>query len=710
MKKQVLQIVTLCLALAILLSTNFQTVSAQSFSHLETNDTVLTVNGREIYDPERSIDTKSLKSDVSLKGITDIYCATDGSIYVLCGSESKVYVINDDYTFNRELLITNDKDANEDYKGALGIYVSKNGKIFVSDTEKSRVIISDSSGKIERIIEKPASDLVPGDFTFSPTSIVEDNDGNYYILSQGSYYGALVFNSSFEFVGFYGANTVSYSVLDTLSKLWDLLTNTNAKRAKQTRVLPTAFVDFATDKDGYIYSCTGMISTYNTNNGTGQIAMLSPGGSSILQKRKANGTSDSSQNYNFLETKVYKKTSGLSRLQNLVAIDVNDSGYIFALDQITGLIYVYDQDCNLLGTFGGGTGKGQQLGTFKNAVSLAIKGDKVLVADADKSNITVFSINEYGKMLEEAQTLYRNGNYIEAKPIWEKIYNLDQNCQYAYRGLAKAYYTEGNYNLAKKYAKQAYDYSTYDMAYRQQRNITVSQNFVWIFILAVILIIALIYLLIKIKKRETPIVKNVKMHALLNTFTHPFAAFTDIKYKNYGSVWYAVIMVILFTITSNLKMTCSSFLYRTADATNYNALYTIATTAGLIILWSVANWLTSTLMTGKGTLKEIFVVSSYSMIPMVIYNVLYLILSYCLSYDDSAFLNGLSTVALLFTAYILCVAIMTVQEYSFGKMLGTTVITVFLMILIVFVIFMVAILLQQLGNFFYTIYMEVAYR
>ena len=710
MKKQLLHIASLCLVLVILLSANIQSASAQSFSHLETNDSVLTVVGREIYDSDFNINAESLNSNISLKGITDIYCATDGNIYVLCGNESQAYVINSDYTFGKELYLTDDDGEKEDFKGALGIYVAKNGKILISDTEKSRVIISDSTGKIEKIIEKPESDLVPDTFVFTPTSIVEDNDGNYYVLSQGSYYGALVFNTSFEFTGFYGANTVSYSVLDTLSKLWDLLTNTNAKRAKQTRVLPTAFVDLASDKDGYIYSCTGMISTYNTNNGTGQIAMLSPGGSSILQKRKANGVSDFSKNYNFLESKVYKKTSGLSRLQNLVAIDVSDNGYIFALDQVTGLIYVYDQDCNLLGTFGGGTGKGQSLGTFKNAVSLSIKDDKVLVADADNSEITVFSINEYGKMLQEAQTLYRNGNYVEAKPLWEKIYELDQNCQYAYRGLAKAYYTEGNYKLAKKYAKQAYDYSTYDTAYRQQRNNFISKNFVWIFTLTVAFIVALIYFLIRLKKREKPLINNVKVHTLLNTFAHPFAAFTDIKYKNCGSVAYAVIMVVLFTISSNLKMTCSSFLYRTADATNYNSIYTIATTAGLIVLWSVANWLTSTLMTGKGTLKEIFIVSSYSMLPMVIYNILYLVLSYCLSYDDSAFLNGLSTVALLFTAYILCVAIMTVQEYSFGKMLFTSVITVFLMILIVFIIFMVVILLQQLGNFFYTVYMEVAYR
>ncbi len=710
MKKQILRILVVCLTLILLLSVNIQAASNQSFSRLETNDSVLTVSGRNIYDSVKTIKASDLGLQDPFDGLTDIYCTDDGKVYVLCGGASKLYVVNSDYTFDRELAVIDSDGQPVSFKGALGVYADKKGNIFVSDSENSRILIIGNDGVVTRIIDKPEADLIPDDFVFTPGSIVEDNDGNYYVLSQGSYYGALVFNSSFEFTSFYGANTVSYSVLDTLGKLWELLTSTNAKKAKQTRVLPTAFVDLAVDENGYIYSCTGMLSTYNSNNGKGQVSMMSPGGSSILQKRKADGSSDASSSYNFLETNTYKKATGLYRLQNLVAIDVNQAGYIFTLDQVTGLAYVFDQDCNLMGTFGGGTGKGGESGTFKNPVSLSLLGDRVFVADAETQSITVFEVNDFGKKLQQAQILYRSGNYEEAKPLWEEIYALDQNCQYAYRGLAKAYYAEGEYKLAADYAKEAYDYSTYDMSYSHIRNKFIQDNFVWIFMLGVALVVGLIVFLIKIKKRETPLIKNVKLHTMFSTIAHPFAAFGDIKYKKQGSMLYAIILLLLFTITSNLKMTCSSFLYRTADATNYNVLYTIATTIGLIVLWSVANWLTSTLMSGKGSLKEIFIVSTYSMLPMIVYNILYVVLSYCLGYDDSAFLTGLSTIALLFTAYILCIAIMTVQEYGFGKLVFTTIITVFLMILVVFIIFMVVILLQQFGNFFYTIYMEVLYR
>ena len=75
-----------------------------------------------------------------------------------------------------------------------------------------------------------------------------------------------------------------------------------------------------------------------------------------------------------------------------------------------------------------------------------------------------------------------------------------------------------------------------------------------------------------------------------------------------------------------------------------------------------------------------------------------------------AILNGIMTVMTIYTAFLLIVAIMTVHEYTFGKLILSSLITVFFMILIVFVIFMMVILIQQLWNFINSLYTEVAYR
>lgn len=93
--------------------------------------------------------------------------------------------------------------------------------IYIADTENERVIEINGGGRVTREITKPDSRLIPEDFKFAPIKLERDSKGTLYVLCDGAYYGALLFSSSGEFSGFYGANTVKGSALTTLSYLWD---------------------------------------------------------------------------------------------------------------------------------------------------------------------------------------------------------------------------------------------------------------------------------------------------------------------------------------------------------------------------------------------------------------------------------------------------------------------------------------------------------
>ncbi len=683
-----------------LCSFNVGAASATSFTHWQTAGGQLVVPTADMYRPIKSISAEDFGLADPFKGITDIFCTEDGRVYVLCGESGKLFLLNKDYSFNKEIIVK-DADGEElSYKDARGVYV-EGDTIFLCDTMNQRILLLDNDGNVTDTITVPESDVIPEGFMFQPSELSRDADNNLYVLSEGSYYGALVFNSELQFTGFYGANTVTHTVLDFFGFLWDSLTSTDAKREKSNRVLPYAFVSMASDKDGFIYTTTGTSS--------GQIKMLSPGGTNILKSRALNGDAVDSNSYNFQEMTTVSNYSKLME-QKMAVIAVNDAGYIFTLESLYGFVYVYDNECNLLGVFGGGVEQGDELGMFTSAKAMALNGDQVLVGDAVTNRITVFEITKYGRLVQEAEQLYLAGDYVDSKPLWEKVLAQDSNSQLAYRGLGKAYYMLGQYEKAMEYAEKAYDYVTYDQAYRQVRNANLADNFVWVFVAIVVVVGLVIVFLIYMKKRDRSLFGNIKLRTLMNTMVHPFQSFTDIKYKGYGSLPIAILLIALFAFTSTLRITESSFLFRTVDVYNYNSLFTLATTAGLLILWIVANWLACTLMEGKGRMDEIAIVTAYSMLPMIIYNVLYTVISYGLSYEDSAILNGLSTVMLIYTGFLLIVAIMTVHEYSFGKFVLSTVITVFFMILIVFVIFMMVILIQQLFNFINSLYMEVAYR
>ncbi len=700
MKKIFIRVVSLCVVAVMLFGFSAQAAMAPSYTHWETAGDVLTVPARDMYRPIASYDAADWGLDEPIEGITDIFCTKDGKTYVLSGEKSRLYLLNKDYSFNKEIIVKDADGEEVDYTGALGVYV-EGDTVYLCDTTNGRIALLGNDGVIKDEITIPESDVIPSDFLFQPTELARDADDNLYVLSQGSYYGALVFDDQLQFSGFYGANTVEYTVLDFFGYIWDMLTMTDAKRERQIRTLPYAFVSMTADSDGFIYT--------TTTSSTGQIKMLSPGGTNILKSHGNDGVAVDAGSFKFTEKKLirtYKKYMG----QKMAVVDVNENGYIYALESLYGLIYIYDSECNLLCAFGGGVEMGDELGMFSAATAMCLNGNQIVVGDQQTNRITVFEMTEYGALVQKANDMHLDGDYADAMPLWEQVLAMDSNSRLAYRGLAKGYYAVGEFEKSMEFAEIAYDYVTYDQAYRQVRNNMIEENFLWIFIGLIVLVAVVIVFLIYMKKRQTSLFSNIKARTLMNTFVHPFQTFTDIKYKGYGSLPAAIVIIALFAFTSTLKITGSSFLYRTVDVYNYNSLFTLATTAGLLVLWIVANWLACTLMEGKGRMNEIAIVTAYSMIPMIAFNLLYTVLSYALSYEDAAILNGLATVMTIFTAFLLIVAIMTVHEYTFGKFLLSTIITVFFMILVVFVIFMMIIMLQQLFNFINTLYTEVAYR
>lgn len=707
-KKIYLKLIPIILVASLVMCTTANAETGNAFSRFQTESENLTIMGRNMYDAVEQISATTLGLNESLNGMTDLY-SYNGNIYILNGTKSSVLVLNEEYQFEKEITIQNQEKEQVVFEGAGGIYVDEEENLYICDTQNARILVANKDGELLQTVTLPDAEVIPEKFIFQPTAIVQDEDNNFYVVSSGSYYGALFFSPDFEFKGFYGANTVQNTVLDVFSNLWNLLTSTDAKRSKAARTLPYAFGDIAVDNEGFIYTCTGATSFHSNDNGEGQIQRLSPGGENTLLQRGNYGDSSSSSSVNFLEDYVVS-TWEKYRVQNFDAISINDNGFIFALDTTYGIVYVYDQDCTLITTFGGGVEQGKQLGLFTKAVAMTLHGDEILVADATQNNITVFRINKYGSMMQEAVNLYMAGDYLEAEPIWREILAMDSNNIYAYKGLARVHYTNGDYETALEYAEQAYDYVVYDMAFQQIRSEYIEDYFAIVFLGFIAIVILMVIVLLKLRKREEPLIRNRKWRDFLNSQIHPFATFPEIKFHKTGSVKVAVIMIGLYVVTAIVRLTNSSFLFRTTDVYSYNSLYTLGSTAGLVVLWIVSNWLVSTLMTGKGTLKDITICTGYSMLPLVVGNVLITILSYVLTYDDVTFINGISIVATLYALILVCASNLTTHEFSFWKFLLATVVTIFMMILIVFIIFMLVIMLQQFWNFLYTVYMEVAYR
>ncbi len=695
----VLILVTFCIPVS--------AASANSFTHVEQqDDTYASTLSRELYTPVQSITAQSLGLEVNLDGLTDICYDNSGRVYILNGESSQLFVLNKDYSLNKELKIT-DKNGDVDFTGAQGVFIDKNGDIYIADTNNARVLVAKQSGAVKETYTMPQSSLIPSDFVFQPTRVLRDEKGYVYILSTGCYYGALSYSPEGEFLGFYGANSVNATALETLQFLWEKLTGNDAKKAASVKSLPYSFVDFDLDQNGYLVTCTGVIE--QSDNGKGQIRKIGPDGSNVLYKNSLRGGSSTSSSFNFLEDRVIIKDTK-PRPQSINSVAVSDTGYIYALDKTYGVIYVYDNRCNMLGAFGGGLGQGNRMGSFSVPVSLAVYGEALLVADSHNASITVFNMTEYCRLLQSAQSMYLLGDYDKAAPIFEQVLLLDSANSLAYRGLAVASLNNKDYAKALEYAEKGTDYSTYDLAYQTIFKSFLERNFVWVAVIAIALFGGIIALFVALKKRKTALVTSPTISTALNVTVHPFRAFENVKYKKQGSLVIAAVLVVLFFLGSVIKETCSSFLFLSSTPENYSALYTLAKTVGLVVLWSVANWMICVLFSGKGRLQEVFIATAYALIPMIVWTFISFALTYVLPLSSSGLLSGISFVVMLYTFFLVSIAIMTVHDFSFFKFLGTAAATIFAMLLVVFVIFMVVIQLQRFWIFISSIFMEIMYR
>jgi hypothetical protein len=631
-------------------------------------------------------------------------CVYDGFLYVLDSANGRIVKYDKQYRVVDQITGFTYGGEELTFKGAKGIFVDETG-LYVADTQGKRVLCT-RDGVVTHVITKPDDTAVTSTFNFAPTRLIRDRSGYYYVLCEGSYYGMMVFTDKYEFCGFFGANSVSASLGDAVTEFISGLFDTEVKHSASVQALPYTMLDVCIDSDGFIV-------TINDEKWSGQIRRYGLSGTNIL--KKPSGFSYSSTNsFNFADNPpVYRDTTttyGTYIYCAFNAITCDENGFYYVVDGARGRIYVYDMDINLIGVFGGGLSGGNQLGTFVSPSSVAVFGDDLLVADFSTGRITVFRKTDYGKTLMQADDLTVDSHYLEAKPLWEQVHAQDKNCQLAYIGLAKAYLEEGDYENAMEYAKMGYDKVTYAKAFEQVRDAFIYNNFWWILLVVIGIVGALAAFMIISRRQEVIFIHDKKLKIAMSTLAHPIASFNEGKQKKLFSVPIALCVLTVFYMTSVLKTMYGGFMYSTSDLSQYNAFIELIGTVGIVVLWTAANWLCCSLFEGKGDMKEIFCVSCYALMPVILYNVAYLALSNFLIPTNNSGFELFSTICYGLTVVHLLLGMTIVHDFSFFKSLALAAVILLGMFVIAFVIFVMLSLSQNLLNFVVQIFNEITMR
>ena len=193
---------------------------------------------------------------------------------------------------------------------------------------------------------------------------------------------------------------------------------------------------------------------------------------------------------------------------------------------------------------------------------------------------------------------------------------------------------------------------------------------------------------------------------MFNSMIHPAVVFENVKEKGTGSVVLGIILITVFYITSVMEVVCGGFIYSSGTTSSFNSLLVLLRSVGFVSLWIISNWLVCSLLGGRGKLKEIFIVTSYGLLPMIFVQIISAVLTNVLLPSEIVFLNILQTVALLYSLLIIVVGMLKIHDFGMMRFVGMTVLSFLGMAAVAFLLIMLVILLQQLGGFIVTVVAE----
>ncbi|MCF7930603.1 MAG: YIP1 family protein [Acholeplasmataceae bacterium] len=191
---------------------------------------------------------------------------------------------------------------------------------------------------------------------------------------------------------------------------------------------------------------------------------------------------------------------------------------------------------------------------------------------------------------------------------------------------------------------------------------------------------------------------------------HPFDGFDEFKRYKKGKMSVALVFILLFAFFRIFSYQNLGFLINENNPLLLNSLQEIFSVFLLILLFTVANWSVTTLMTGKGNFKEIVMVTGYALFPIIIIGFPSVILSNFLTLEEMAFYHLLMYVAYISTGWMLFMGILNIHQYGLGKTILAFIVTVVSMSVMMFFGLLFFDLIQQFISFIASIYEELNLR
>lgn len=191
---------------------------------------------------------------------------------------------------------------------------------------------------------------------------------------------------------------------------------------------------------------------------------------------------------------------------------------------------------------------------------------------------------------------------------------------------------------------------------------------------------------------------------------HPFDGYYELKREKKGKVWVGVVFVILFILFRIHQYLNESIIINHRNPNNLNTMTEVLTVLIVFVLFVLGNWSVTTLMSGKGKLKDIFLVTSYALFPIVLIGFPAVYISNFLTIEEMGLYSLTMGITYFMAGWMLFLGILNIHEYGLLKTVMTFILTVVAMAFMAFLGLLFFDVIQKLIAFITSIYNELRLR
>ncbi|MCQ2589165.1 MAG: YIP1 family protein [Treponema sp.] len=214
----------------------------------------------------------------------------------------------------------------------------------------------------------------------------------------------------------------------------------------------------------------------------------------------------------------------------------------------------------------------------------------------------------------------------------------------------------------------------------------------------------------KLIEKETYVRFFKTLKYSLYIITHPADGMWDVIHAKRGSYAAANFIVIMTLIVHIWKLRYTSFLVMDVYWEKVNIIQEIASILLPLLIFVICNWACTTLFDGKGHLGDIYMGTAYALTPYILIQIPIIIMSNYVTIEEIAFYDVADIVSMIWCGVLIFMAMMMINQYSFGKTLLFTILTLFAMLVFIFIMLLFFSLISQAIAFFISLGREVIFR